>query len=160
MWKHSMLMRLTTTYGVNDLAVIASSLPLHRCKDNYNALDREITRAMLHSVKSSKRPAGKYAWSPKLREAGLLARYWHLRLTEVQKGYCLSTPIFELKTRLRNLQVQGHPEHRVFEGCEGYFSFKNNKQVNKLEKSSKKSDFWNKDRTDTLTKSIHKFIQA
>ena len=91
---------------VNDLAVVASSLPLHRCKDNFDALNRDITRAMLHSEKSAKRPAGKYAWSPKLREAGLLARYRHLRLREVQKGYCLSTPISALKTRLKNLQVQ------------------------------------------------------
>jgi hypothetical protein len=89
---------------VTDLTAVASSLPLHRCKDTYDALDRDITRAMLHSEKSAKRPTGKYAWLPILREAGLLARYWHLRLSEVQKGYCLRTPLLALQTRLRHLK--------------------------------------------------------
>ena len=45
-----------------------------------------------------------------------------------------------------------HPENGVFAGCEGYFSHKNNQQINKLQKSSKKSDFQKEARTDTLTK--------
>ena len=48
--------------------------PLH-LQANYDAIDRDVTRAMLHAEKQARRPSGQYAWSPKLREVGLLARY-------------------------------------------------------------------------------------
>ncbi len=79
---------------VNDLATVASSLPLCQCKDNYDALDRDVTRAMLCAENCAKRHSGKFAWSPKLREAGLLTRYWRMRLTEVQKAYCLRPSVY------------------------------------------------------------------
>jgi hypothetical protein len=44
------------------------------------------------------------------------------------------------------------PENRVFAGdVKDIFRYKNFQQINKLEKSSTRSDFWNEDRTDTLT---------
>jgi hypothetical protein len=71
---------------VTELATVASSLPLSQCKDSYDVLDRDITRAMLHAENCAKRHSGQFAWSPKLREAGLLTRYWRMLLTEVKKG--------------------------------------------------------------------------
>ena len=60
------------------LALVASFLTVRQCKSGYDAINRDITRVMLHAEKCAKRPGGKYSWSPKLREAGLLTRYWHL----------------------------------------------------------------------------------
>ena len=88
---------------VEDLAIVASSLPTAVCQQQFDAIDRDVTRAMLHAEKLAKRPSGKFAWSPKLREAGLIARYWHLRLRELERHYNLSTPIMAIKTRLSSL---------------------------------------------------------
>ena len=41
-----------------------------------NALDRDMGRAMLHAENQLRVPPRKYAWSPELRKAGLLLRYW------------------------------------------------------------------------------------
>ncbi|KAI2502680.1 hypothetical protein MHU86_11805 [Fragilaria crotonensis] len=64
---------------VADLTTVASTLTPEQCKESFDAIDRDVTRGMLHAEKQARRPSGKYAWSPKLREAGLTARYWHLR---------------------------------------------------------------------------------
>jgi hypothetical protein len=60
---------------------------------------------MLHAEKEAKRPSGKYAWSPKLPEAGLLARYWNLRLKELDSGISLTSAICRLQQRLRSLHI-------------------------------------------------------
>ena len=60
---------------------------------------------MLHAEKMAKKPSGKYAWSPKLREAGLLARYWHLRLREAEKGSSLSIALARLMQRIKSLNI-------------------------------------------------------
>ncbi len=91
---------------VNDLALVASSLTVVQCKSGYDALDRDIMRAMLHAEKCAKRPSGKYSWSPKLREAGLMTRYWHLRLREIEHGYRLRIPILAIQTRLTVLHFK------------------------------------------------------
>ena len=75
---------------VKDLTTTANALTAEQCKIAIDVIDRDITRAVLHAEKEAKRPAGKYAWSPKLREAGLLARYWHLRLREIDSASVLS----------------------------------------------------------------------
>ena len=59
---------------VSELALNAPFLPAQHLQDCYNVIDRDVTRGMLHAKKQAKRPSGKYAWSPKLREAGLVAR--------------------------------------------------------------------------------------
>jgi hypothetical protein len=84
---------------------VASSLTAQQCKTSYDALDRDITRAMLHAEKEAKRPSGRYEWSPKLREAGLLARYWNLRLKELDSGTSLTYALCRLKQRLRSLHI-------------------------------------------------------
>ena len=89
---------------VKELSTIAFSLPVSQCKACFDAIDRDVTRAMLHAERLSRRPSGKYAWSPKLREAGLRARYWHLRLRELENaGCCLRAPIAALSTRFQKL---------------------------------------------------------
>ncbi len=88
---------------VEDLVVAASTLSTASCQQQFDAIDRDITRAMIHAEKLAKRPSGKFAWSPKLREAGLVARYWHLRLREREQHYNLRAPILAIKTRLTTL---------------------------------------------------------
>ena len=88
---------------VKELSTIAFSLPVSQCKACFDAIDRDVTRAMLHAERLSRRPSGKYA-CPKLREAGLRARYWHLRLRELENsGCCLRAPIAALSTRFQKL---------------------------------------------------------
>jgi hypothetical protein len=65
--------------------------------DNYDALNRDITRAILHAKKRAKRHSGKFVSSPKLRKAELLTRYWNMRLNEVHKGYCQRVPLLAVK---------------------------------------------------------------
>ncbi|KAI2498235.1 hypothetical protein MHU86_16262 [Fragilaria crotonensis] len=60
---------------------------------------------MIHAEKEAKRPSGKYAWSPKLREAGLLTRYWNLRLKELESRSSLAFVIARLKQRLGSLNI-------------------------------------------------------
>ncbi len=67
---------------IHDLKAAASSMPVERCTSCYDAIDRDVTRAMLHAEKQSKRTA----WSPNLRNAGLVAQYWHLRLKAIERG--------------------------------------------------------------------------
>lgn len=50
-----------------------------------------------------KRPSGKFAWSPKLREVGLVTRYWHLRLRDLETNYSLCIQISALRRRLTTL---------------------------------------------------------
>ena len=74
-------------------------------KDCYDAIDRDVTRGMLHAEKMAKRITGKYAWSPKLREAGLMARYWNLRLREEQKGIDLKVAIAQFVKRIKSFNI-------------------------------------------------------
>jgi hypothetical protein len=83
------MLSITACGNVSTIALVASFLTVRQCKSGYDAINRDITRAMLHAEKCAKRPAGKYSWSPKLRETGLLTRYWHLQLREIEHGYCL-----------------------------------------------------------------------
>ena len=90
---------------VQELELQSAFMPLAQVELSYNSIDRDVTRAMLHAEKQAKRPSGKYAWSPKLREAGLLARYWHLRLKEVeQKSQCKGA-LSQLTDRFKSLNI-------------------------------------------------------
>ena len=90
---------------VSDLVTVAPTMTPSQCKIAFDAIDRDVTRGMLHAERQAKRPSGKYAWSPKLREAGLLARYWNLRLKEVEKTRCLRVPIAALVLELKSLNI-------------------------------------------------------
>ena len=90
---------------VNDLTTVASSMTAMQCKEGFDAIDRDVTRGMLHAEKEARRPAGKYAWSPKLREVGLIARYWHLRLREAERTICLRPALERLRNRMMSLHI-------------------------------------------------------
>ncbi|KAI2489688.1 hypothetical protein MHU86_24897 [Fragilaria crotonensis] len=90
---------------VADLTTVASTLTPEQCKESFDAIDRDVTRGMLHAEKQARRPSGKYAWSPKLREAGLTARYWHLRLQEVESNVCLRSALASLLARTKSLNI-------------------------------------------------------
>jgi hypothetical protein len=78
--------------------------PVH-LQANYDAIDRDVTRAMLHAEKQARRPSGQYAWSPKLREVGLLARYWHLRLNAVEKQINFPFTMARLLQKFKTLNI-------------------------------------------------------
>ena len=90
---------------VSELSVLAPSIPQRHLKECYDAIDRDVTRGILHAEKQAKRSTGRFAWSPKLREAGLLARYWHLRLRAAQKGIDLRLTIARLVKRIKSLNI-------------------------------------------------------
>ena len=66
------------------LSLVAHTMPQTSRQESYDAIDRDVTRAMLSMEKAAKRPTGKYVWSPKLREHGLLTRYWRFCLRELK----------------------------------------------------------------------------
>jgi hypothetical protein len=91
---------------VNALSTVASSLTSAQCKESFDAIDHDMTRGMLHAEKQAERPAGKYAWPPKLCASGLLARYWHIRLTEVEKNLCRRQSLLKLRVRMQALHIE------------------------------------------------------
>jgi hypothetical protein len=91
---------------LDDLRLIIHSMTLHRIRECYNSIDRDITRAMLHAEKTAKKPSGKYVWSPELRKHGLLSRYWRLRLRNTTTPQSLLTiQIHQLRSRLVQLNI-------------------------------------------------------
>ena len=68
------------------LLLVAHTIPQTSRQASYDAIDRDVTQAMLSAENTVKRPTGKHIWSPKLREHGLLTRYWQLRLRELECG--------------------------------------------------------------------------
>jgi hypothetical protein len=51
-----------------------------------NQLDTDITRSMLHAERCLHRTPRKYAFSPALRNAGLIKRYWSIRLFDARQN--------------------------------------------------------------------------
>ena len=91
---------------LDDLKLVLNSMTLHRVRECYDAIDRDITRAMLHAEKASKKPSGKYVWSPELRKHGLLTRYWRLRIRNSPTPQLfLTTQVHLLRTRLIKLNI-------------------------------------------------------
>jgi hypothetical protein len=60
---------------------------------------------MLSAEKVAKRPTGKYVWSPKLREYGLLTRYWPPRLRELECGRQFRYQRKSLQARLGSYHI-------------------------------------------------------
>ena len=91
---------------LDDLKLVLNSMTLNRVRECYNSIDRDITRAMLHAEKVSKKPSGKYVWSPELRKHGLLTRYWRLRLRNSPTSKLfLNTQIHLLRLRIAKLNI-------------------------------------------------------
>ena len=90
---------------VTDLGNLAPFLSTMQIKTNFDAVDRDVTRGMLYAEKQAKKPASKFAWSPQLREAGLLSRYWNLRRREVEHGHDLQISLSSLLLRFKTLNI-------------------------------------------------------
>ena len=63
----------------------SNDMPLHVLRIALEKWDLDQGRAMQFAESCLARPAKPYAWSPTLRDAGLVYRYWKLRLHEIQK---------------------------------------------------------------------------
>jgi hypothetical protein len=74
-------------------------------QESYDAIDRDITCAMLSAEKAAKRPTGEYLWFPKLREHGLLTRYWWLCLHELECGRQFRYQRESLQARLDSYHI-------------------------------------------------------
>lgn len=90
---------------VKDLQTVAPFMTTEQVKEGFDKIDRDVTRAMLHAEKQAKRPKGRFAWSPKLREAGLTARFWHLRKREVDGAKGLAIALKGVLNRLKTLKI-------------------------------------------------------
>ena len=87
------------------LSLGAHTMPQTSRQESYNAIDRDVTCAMLSAEKAAKRPAGKYMWSPRLREHGWLTRYWRLRLRELECGRQFRYQRKSLQARLDSYHI-------------------------------------------------------
>ena len=74
--KHNMQQRL------DDLIKDQEKMSIPTLRKHIEKWDMDQGRAMHHAETLLQRPKKPYAWSPKLRNDGLIYRYWHLRLRE------------------------------------------------------------------------------
>ncbi|KAI2497421.1 hypothetical protein MHU86_17079 [Fragilaria crotonensis] len=61
--------------------------------------DLDQGRAMISAELSLRTPTKPYQWSPQLRNAGILLRYWKLRLKEVQQNHYYSETFARLQAK-------------------------------------------------------------
>jgi hypothetical protein len=73
--------------------------------------DLDQGRAMLSAERSLRKPPKKYQWSPKLRNAGILFRYWKLRLKEIQHNQNYSNTFAKWQTQLQVADPTFHIPH-------------------------------------------------
>ena len=74
---HRMSDRINTLYKEH------STMTQLQVRKHLTAWDNDQGRAMKHAETNLSAPARKYQWSPKLRNAGVVLRYWKLRLREI-----------------------------------------------------------------------------
>ena len=91
---------------VSQLVTVAPFMSSAQVKESYDTIDRDVTRAMLYAEKQAKKPAGKYVWSPKLREAGLCARFWNLRRREADGHQGVRIALAGIRNRLKSLNIE------------------------------------------------------
>ena len=87
------------------LLLVAHTMPQTTRQASYDTIDRDVTCVMLSAEKAAKRPTGKYVWSPKLREHGLLTWYWQLRLRELECRRQFHYQRKSLQARLDNYHI-------------------------------------------------------
>ncbi|KAI2499411.1 hypothetical protein MHU86_15056 [Fragilaria crotonensis] len=63
--------------------------------------DQDQGRAMRHAEASLSKPPKPYAWSPTLRNAGIVYRYWRLRLSATKHNLDYSTTFDRMETLVR-----------------------------------------------------------
>ena len=68
--------------------------------------DLDQGRAMLSAELSLRKPPKQYQWSPQLRNAGILLRYWKLRLKVIKHNHDYSDTFNKWQTQLRTVDPQ------------------------------------------------------
>jgi hypothetical protein len=72
-------------------------------REKLEAWDNDQGRAMRHAESEIQQPQRPYAWSPQLRNAAILKRYWRLRLREAQyEGENYYSTILRLQDHVRH----------------------------------------------------------
>ena len=69
---------------IKDLRETFKTLPKHKVKKILEKWDSDQGRAMHHAESQLRHSTKAYEWSPAYRDAGLMYRYWRLRLRELQ----------------------------------------------------------------------------
>jgi hypothetical protein len=75
---------------VKDLQTVAPFMTTEQVKDSFDTTGRDVTL---------------FAWSPKLREAGLTTRFWYLRRREVDGAKGLAIALKGVLNRLQTLNI-------------------------------------------------------
>jgi hypothetical protein len=76
----------------------------------FNDLDTEFGRYILQAQRKAKKRPFQMIWSPPLAKAGLLCRYWRVRIRAHQGNYTLSPHWQQLETNLNLTPTAGHTE--------------------------------------------------
>ena len=95
---HNMIQRLDKLVRIKD------TLSLPTLRKYLEKWDSDQGRAMKYAEDLLQRPKKPYEWSPKLRNVGLLYRYWRLRLREKHNRKITTKPFDEWKLK---------PKHRI-----------------------------------------------
>ena len=92
---HNMRPRIDRLYNT------FSTLPREEVRRRLEAWDDDQGRAMLNAEKSLQKPPSKSHWSPALRNAGIIRRYWKLRLHDANQSTNHSSRILRLEDQIR-----------------------------------------------------------
>jgi hypothetical protein len=71
-------------------------------RKHLNRWDRDQGRAMMAAEAALRKPPQPYKWSDKLRNAGLLRRYWKFRHSEVERHLCYRETIDKLEAAVQS----------------------------------------------------------
>jgi hypothetical protein len=93
--KHKMIQRIEKLFKQH------SKMPADHLRRSLEKWDRDQGRAMRYAEKSLTRKSQKYSWSPTLRNAGLICRYWHLRVYGLRSHRDMAPSIFRLQNIIR-----------------------------------------------------------
>ena len=109
---------------IRDLHKNHARLPIHKVRALLNKWDTDQGRSMIAAETALRSPPQPYQWSDKLRTAGLLRRYWRLRLREchhstsyketfdrIEAQTQVKDPTFELPLRTELLSVTDIRKH-------------------------------------------------
>jgi hypothetical protein len=80
---------------IRRLGKIHTSMTKTQVRKHLNRWDRDQGRAMLAAETALRKPPQPYKWSDKLRNAGLLRRYWKFRHSEIQQNLCYDENMIE-----------------------------------------------------------------
>ena len=92
---HRVSERIKKLYDEHD------TMTQQQVRHQLTAWDNDQGRAMQHAEMKLKAPARQYQWSPKLRNAGVVLRYWKLRLRELKYDEDYSTTFTRWESEIK-----------------------------------------------------------